>query len=181
MATARNSCTRQIGELEVATSFIYGNYKNTHNLPIKLQILSKAIPILRRLLNLPSDIKIIARPIKGTSTEALYFGNLRLAEVDPRKGDVNDILAALCHEMVHAQQYVQGRLEQKLVLENGRTKWATLWMGQPHRSVSHTMNYHAYRNLPWEEEAYERQDGLAKQVLAEIEHKSNTGFYTWER
>ena len=180
MATARNSCTRQIGELEVAISLVYGNYKNTPDLKEKLEILSKAIPILRKILDLPADIKTIARPIKSSS-KALYFGCYRLAEVDPRKGSVFDILSSFCHEMVHAQQYAQGRLEQKLVIGRNGPEWNHYWEGLPHRDARPSMNYHAYRNLPWEKEAFERQDGLAKQVLAEIEHKSKSGFYSWER
>jgi hypothetical protein len=51
------------------------------------------------------------------------------------------IIKTVIHEMIHVQQYAEGRLTQ------------TEWMGQPHPNLP-------YRELPWEIEAFARETEL---------------------
>lgn len=51
------------------------------------------------------------------------------------------IIKTVIHEMIHVQQYAEGRLTQ------------TDWMGQPHPNLP-------YRELPWEIEAFARETEL---------------------
>lgn len=57
------------------------------------------------------------------------------------------IIKTVIHEMVHVQQYVEGRLTQ------------TEWMGRPHPDLP-------YRELPWEIEAFARERELYSHVTS---------------
>jgi hypothetical protein len=64
-------------------------------------------------------------------------------------------LEVLAHELVHAEQYHQGRMDW-----NGGWNY---WMGT-RWSTNQGTTYNAYRELPWEKEAWGRQEELAKEV-----------------
>ena len=55
------------------------------------------------------------------------------------------IIKTVLHEMIHVKQYAEGRLTQ------------TEWMGRPHPDLP-------YRELPWEIEAYAREQELYSYV-----------------
>lgn len=57
------------------------------------------------------------------------------------------IIKTVIHEMVHVQQYVEGRLTQ------------TEWMGRPHPDLP-------YRELPWEIEAFATERELYSHVTS---------------
>ena len=57
------------------------------------------------------------------------------------------IIKTVIHEMVHVQQYVEGRLTQ------------TEWMGRPHPDLP-------YKELPWEIEAFARERELYSHVTS---------------
>jgi len=65
----------------------------------------------------------------------------------------------LAHELVHAEQFYQGRLETVFVKNKG---WLHHWKGEINTSKGKT--YNSYRNQPWEKEAFERSPILCRQV-----------------
>jgi hypothetical protein len=65
--------------------------------------------------------------------------------------------------MVHAEQYHQGRLKNEYISGKG---WVHEWNSELNTNKGTT--YRAYRNQPWEVEAFDRQEGLAKIVAAEL-------------
>jgi hypothetical protein len=77
--------------------------------------------------------------------------------------DIERLIIALAHEMVHAEQYHQGRLKNEYISGKG---WVHEWNSELNTNKGTT--YRAYRNQPWEVEAFDRQEGLAKIVAAEL-------------
>ena len=67
-----------------------------------------------------------------------------LIEINSRMREVS-IIKTVLHEMIHVKQYAEGRLTQ------------TEWMGKPHPDLP-------YRELPWEIEAYAREQELYSYV-----------------
>ena len=67
-----------------------------------------------------------------------------LIEINSRMREVS-IIKTVLHEMIHVKQYAEGRLTQ------------TEWMGRPHPDLP-------YRELPWEIEAYAREQELYSYV-----------------
>lgn len=155
----RNKCVVKVGELQVAISLVYGNYKTTPGLVNTIDILAKAIPILRRKLQVDSRLEIVLRPIKTKRYVGLHFHTPDggFIEVDPRRGAVAPCLETLCHEFVHAEQWFTGRMQQTPKSER------RVWQG----SIV-DMSETSYLELPWEVEARKRQQDLASQVMDEI-------------
>lgn len=80
---------------------------------------------------------------------------------DPRR-----VLAVLAHELVHVQQYHQGRLRGKGA--------SVIWEGKEVVLVKATgaggqAAFETYANQPWEAEAFERMDALAIEAAARPE------------
>lgn len=67
-----------------------------------------------------------------------------LIEINSRMREIS-IIKTVLHEMIHVKQYAEGRLTQ------------TEWMGRPHPDLP-------YRELPWEIEAYAREQELYSYV-----------------
>ena len=112
-----------------------------------------ALPVLRTLLHFDENITIRVAPIKARYTNGRYWSGDKVAEIDCRL-PISKALESLCHELVHAEQYYTGRLAW-----TGSTK---LWNGNDGYGRGST--YNAYRHLPWEQEAFARQAGLAQHV-----------------
>lgn len=119
--------------------------------------IAKAVKILARVLDVPADMKVRICNIKATNTNGRYYGTLGIAEVEPRF-DIKAMISTLAHEMVHAEQYHQGRLSWK----NG----AQYWNGSKSNNKGST--YARYRAQPWEVEAFDRQGELASIVIREL-------------
>jgi hypothetical protein len=75
-------------------------------------------------------------------------------------------LEVLAHELVHAEQYMQGRLKKSWMKKKG---WVHQWNGNVNTNRGST--YQAYRNQPWEMEAWSRQADLAEKVCQILEKK----------
>ena len=75
-------------------------------------------------------------------------------------------LEVLAHELVHAEQYMQGRLKKSWMKKKG---WVHQWNG--HVNTNRGSTYQAYRNQPWEIEAWSRQAELAEKVCQILEEK----------
>lgn len=140
-------------------SAIYNPYYTPEKADAMARMVLRAMPVLKRILGLETlNVKIRICPIKAKYTNGSYYWSTLTAWIDFRNSP-RKVLEVLCHEMVHAQQYASGRLARSGVKHS-------LWDGQVFKSSPST--YAAYRALPWEAEAFERQAGLADLVEAEI-------------
>lgn len=79
--------------------------------------------------------------------------------IDPRSTP-SRMLRTLAHEMVHAEQWAQGRLQYDFILRS------YLWEGKPHTHQYRTVQQ--YRQLPWEREAFGRELSIAIDMADQI-------------
>lgn len=121
------------------------------------RIVKHALPILKEMLDLPSNLEVRLASIKGR-VRGWWINGEKLAIVD-YMATGRQVLESLCHELVHAEQYKQGRLDDVLV--DG--KWVALWFGTPVDK--------AYAERPFEIEAFGRQVELADSVIDKLEEK----------
>lgn len=70
--------------------------------------------------------------------------------------DLHQMAETIGHELVHAEQYMTG----KLAIDG----YYHRWNGQ--KVVNRGSTYEAYRNLPWEKEAFARQSKHAEKILS---------------
>lgn len=118
----------------------------------------RAMPVLKKIMNIDPDVVIRIAPIKAKATNGRYWNGSKVAEIDCRL-DWNKALEVLCHEMVHCEQYFTGRLQQVPSSRGLVHKWN----GSVDFNKGST--YKAYRDQPWEQEAWSRQAQLCEQVM----------------
>lgn len=125
-----------------------------------MKIMRLAMPFAREMLDLPRFLTVQIGPLR--QPHAIYNHANRRVTIDPRKAkNLGGPLISLCHELVHAEQFNQGRLS--LGLRTLR------WMGEPIKME--VRNYQKYRAQPWEAEAFERELVLAKDIALKIRDK----------
>lgn len=129
-----------------------------------LTIINRSLDEFRKLLNLPNEINFRVAPIKGR-TNGRYSVKEKLVEIDSRL-EWAKALEVLAHELVHCEQYHTGKLKKKWNQHKG---WYHSWCGKD--STNKGSTYKAYRNQPWEQEAFDRQAILAKTVHTALEKK----------
>jgi len=128
------------------------------------QIIQKTMPEFRKLLNLPADLIFRVAPIKARNTNGSYDSDHKLVNIDCRLPWAK-ALEVLAHELVHAEQYHTNKLKKKFV---GRKGWMHYWNGEIGNKGT---TYKAYRDQPWEQEAWSRQAALAETVCSILERK----------
>ena len=146
-------------KLTLATSIKYGNYK--HLQPDAKQVfrwIKQYWNDFKDYFDFDDDVEFHVRPVRG-NTHGWYRNKTKKIEIDPRYG-AKKVLDTIAHELVHAEQYKQGRLE-----------WDTahcqsIWNGELHkRGTTHKQ----YLNRPWEIEARNRAAEFVKDMEAEQE------------
>lgn len=130
----------------------YGKQYNT-KAPRVIDVVKKALPLLRTKLSFSDDVVVRVAPIKQEQTNGRYWAGSKIAEIDCRL-TAKQAMEILCHELVHAEQYHTGKL-------TDRTSKHSMWMGQMYECADSTTNYKRYRAQPWEVEAFGRQKELA--------------------
>jgi hypothetical protein len=128
------------------------------------QIIQKTLPEFRKLLDLPADLIFRVAPIKAKNTNGSYDSDHKLVNIDCRLPWAK-ALEVLAHELVHAEQYHTNKLKKKFI---GRKGWMHYWNGEIGKKGT---TYKAYRDQPWEQEAWSRQAALAEQVCSILEEK----------
>ena len=149
------------GSIYLAASCLFNKRYRDKSLDVAT-VVNRSIHEFRKYLSFPSDIKIRIAPIKG-STNGRYNQSVKTVELDCSL-PWNEALEVLAHELVHAEQYYQGRLIQKYIRGKG---FMHSWNGTKNTSKGTT--YRAYRNQPWEIEAWARQAELAEKVCQDLE------------
>lgn len=123
-------------------------------------LVDQSIDIFRSLVDFREDITITLKPMRGYAN-GIYDPNVDEVELDFRSGDDFHLISVLAHELVHAEQYKQGRLNSEWHHFGYTYRWYDTYMYLTEQ------RYKTYIP-PWEQEAYERQDGLALVVCAEL-------------
>ena len=136
-------------------------YTHTKSAKIIALMIKRSLPEFRKQLNLPRDVQFRVAPIKAKNTNGYYMVEGKLAVIDCRLGWAK-ALEVIAHELVHAEQYHQGRLKHKM----SRGRWRPFWMGSS--AFSKGTTYQAYRKQPWEIEAWGRQAELAEKVCVDL-------------
>ena len=116
------------------------------------------LPQFRKILNFSRDVRFRIGPIKKNYTTGRYWSQSKIVEIDYRQSS-EEALIALAHELVHAEQYQEKRLVNKLTKRNG---WVCVWNGKVNNSKGST--YNSYMSQPWEVEAYGRQLSIVNTV-----------------
>ena len=125
-----------------------------------MKIMQMAIPIARDMMDLPAYLNIHMGPLQ--KPHAVYQHTMRKVTIDPRKAKtLGRPLISLCHELVHAEQFHQGRMSLGI-----RT---LQWMGKPIKME--LRDYEKYKAQPWEAEAFEREVILAKTIAEKIKER----------
>jgi hypothetical protein len=134
-------------------------YNFNTTMPI-VEMVKRARPVLRTRLNVSDDVEVIVRPLKKDSLRGRYFPKEKLIEISCRLSAAQ-ALETYCHEMVHAEQYNEGRLSWTRAGSN----WLQVWHGRPWKSPR---NFNEYLALPWEVEAHARAPILAALVVESL-------------
>ena len=125
-------------------------------------VVNRTIDTFKTYLNVPDNLRVrIASCPSGYSGR--YIHALRTVELS-YKLNWRQAMEVLAHEMVHAEQYHEGRLSH--TFQRGKFHW--LWHGQAYRN---RRVYAAYRQQPWEQEAFDRQTIITEWVMADLDEQ----------
>lgn len=144
--------------ISISRTLLYGYDKKYVEYSKNVALLvEKAMPMARKMLDLPSLLYVELKPTRLPN--AYYSHDHLKVVIDPRKcNTLTKALRALMHELVHAEQFKQGRLE-----VNTKTM---MWMGKPVKME--TRDYEKYRAQPWEKEAFDREYSLAHMIAENL-------------
>jgi hypothetical protein len=127
--------------------------KATKKVRILAETVERVLPMVREILGLKEeDGYVVIGAIKAKRTSGCWHPCQKEARVDYRVYTVESCIETLAHELVHAQQYAQGRLTQKW----GVFHWNSTEFGK------HPTSYKKYLALPWEVEARAKAKEIVK-------------------
>lgn len=125
-------------------------------------MLRLAMHHIDKYFDLPDTIRVVIKPLKG-STHGKWLNSKLTMYIDPRAiggRNLGSILSTFVHELAHAEQYKQGRLEW--------TKAGYVWNKSEIRGRLANISFKKYYNLPWEIEARQKQDHITPLLAADI-------------
>jgi len=150
-----------VGNIHGTTAAVYNKLYKEHTFK-HFPVIVKAFDRLLSMLDVSQDQIMIFKPIRG-KTDGLFFLNSNRIFVDPRSTTLN-VVTYLAHELVHAEQFKQGRMTWKPGMSTGQRLWNGTDYARP-GIYGPARTYQDYRALPWEQEAFGRQDALARAAL----------------
>ena len=133
---------------------------NTHNINLLVDIVEESLPVFRSMVDFDDQLLITLKPMRG-KTKGIYDPNVCMVESEYRYDDVFLFLTVIAHELVHAEQYHTGRFDS----EWRGTDYLYRWYDTYYSIIERDYNKYL---PPWEQEAYERQEGLALAVCSEL-------------
>jgi len=153
-----------VPEISLARSIQYGNYKQHRTSALLyIDILKNNIKYIKEFIKLPKRLSFVFRPIRGAEGLAYYVQYKYsprdyIVEIDARQ-NLLSFKNTLLHELVHIEQFSQGRLK------HAGTKYFK-WLGREMLIDISSMD--AYNQLPWEAEANSRAQSLHEIVFKEL-------------
>jgi hypothetical protein len=149
--------------ITLATSVRYGNYKqHLDSALFFIDVLKDSFNDIKQFIKLPRNLNIVFRPVRDAYGRAFYvkpnvFSESRqyVVEVDVRQ-DLATFKNTMIHELVHIEQFYQGRLK-----DAGSMHFK--WNGK--KMLIDTSSLDIYNGLPWEVEANVRAELLSHVVF----------------
>lgn len=157
MIKSTDICINAKNNIYVSRDLTYGRRKRPAAVAVAEDTINGSLPVFRTLLDLPDDLVFRLARIKGKFA-GLYVSGVKTVIINPLYKQ-KSFLNTLAHELVHAEQFYQGRLETVFVTNKG---WLHHWKGEINTNKGKT--YNSYRNQPWEKEAFERSITLCEKV-----------------
>lgn len=116
---------------------------------------------IRKHLDLPAKINVRVARLGRTNATGMYFWRCNTVVLDELLLEKDDLCVVLAHEMIHAEQYYTGRLA---VSEDDNIFYWNDGAGAVPIHNWACRDYHEYRDLPWEKDAYDRQGPIAEEL-----------------
>ena len=150
--------------ITLATSVRYGNYKQHLDCALFfIDILKDSFNDIKQFIKLPKNLNINFRPVRCAFGRAYYVRPSQsssakeyIVEIDVRQ-DLATFKNTMIHELVHVEQFYQGRLK-----DAGSMYFK--WNGK--KMLIDTSSLDAYNELPWEIEANVRAELLSHVVFS---------------
>lgn len=152
-------------KMSIATSVRYGNYKHLYNIAEKYaNITESKFGEICNYINLPTKLNIVFRPIRNAYGRAFYVTHKGdrndkqfIVDIDLRQ-NLKTFQDTLLHELVHIEQFYEGRLVSEAGLGNF-FKW------YKERISLKVSSPEEYDEFPWEKEAISRSKKLRKIIF----------------
>ncbi len=149
--------------ITLATSVRYGNYKkHLDSALFFIDVLTDSFNEIKQFIKLPRNLTINFRPVRSAFGRAFYLkpsplssGRDYIVEIDVRQ-DLETFKNTMIHELVHIEQFYQGRLK-----EAGEMHFK--WNGK--KMLIDMSSLDIYNSLPWEVEANVRAELLSKIIF----------------
>lgn len=154
---------KKIGTFLSVSAAVAYDKKNKVRTESQIKLIKEAMFVFRQIMNLPDGLSVRLAHIKKKNRFGTYYNTMKIAEVEARRNDLMDVLRTMAHELVHAEQYHTGRLKSEWV---PRTGYVQQWYGEVVKNKGAT--YNSYRKQPWEQEAFDRQEKLARFVASVV-------------
>jgi hypothetical protein len=135
---------------------LYNNVKTRETAMGAARVMQRALNILRDHVDIPDNLEVRVCTFRNQNVGGEYSNYHCTAAIKLR--NFRSMITSLAHELVHSEQYNQGRL-----IWNGSNY---MWQGEDCNNKGST--YDRYRNLPWEVEAFNRQSSLSYTVFEEM-------------
>ena len=149
-------------EFKISQQVKYGKYKPYRpTVTAVMDLIDYNEDILRDMLDLPERIRIDFVPLRRL-LNGRYFSHRHTVALNA-KLTPKSMMQTFMHELVHAEQYKTGRLRRELCVR--KRKFVSYWNNIEVDSADFRKNYDKYRNLPWETEAFGREEVLLKEFL----------------
>ena len=149
-------------EFKIAQTVKYGKYKPYRpNVTAVMDLIDYNEDVLRDMFDLPDKFRVHFVPLRRL-LNGRYFSMTRTVVVNI-KLTPKSMMQTFMHELVHAEQYKTGRLKRELCVR--KRKYVSYWNGIETDSADFRKNYDKYRGLPWEMEAFGREEQLLKEFL----------------
>lgn len=142
----------------ITSSLKYGyDNKYTEFSKTVAELFELSLEAAKKFMKLPLGVSIELRPLR--KAHGLYNHRRLKIVVDPRRGDLihkdmATLLTTLAHELVHAEQFAEGRFSVDAV--------SYQWNGQ---RVKLKTSYDTYMKQPWEVEAFGRQEEVKNKII----------------
>lgn len=137
------------------------NKKYSENTSRIIGIVDMYNSAIQNILNAGEGITIRVCPIRKKTTSGRYFSISKTVELSCKW---QDTLETLAHELIHAEQYNEGRLK----VEGKNPVWNNMKF-----NTFSPKSFNEYLNLPWEKEAFNRQKDIAEEAIRLVSYYSD--------
>lgn len=132
------------------------------------RIAKEVLVHLQDMMSLPTNQKIVMRSLPRHVLGGFAFVSQSI-ELEPRRGNWFDFIETLCHECVHSEQYYENRTAFQFLDDRFYMRYGDELFQCDDSTISD-------KATPWEQEAYERQGNLAREVCLRMIKEGTDAF-----